>query len=353
MNVNHFLKKENNNFDLLRLILAFLVIYGHAEYLNRGDSGMWWDPFLSMYPESSFGDIAVKCFFFLSGLLITASLKRNASVSNYFISRIFRIMPPLIFVLFANTFLFGPFISTLSTAEYFSNSQTWTYFIYGSLLKIQYVLPGVFSGLEHNAVNGSLWTLPWEFRFYLYLLSFSILVGLKRIWLANIILGILLLDSLLGQQILIKSFGNISIINLLPLSFFFGVFVAINSDRLNLNFRYVLALFFIFYLFKNQPYGEQLFTIFFCAAAFLFATTPRLLKLKPPIDISYGVYLWGYFVQQCLFYYFGTINVLLHTFLAFGISILLATLTHYLIEKPFMKWGKKISKGFSEKLIIR
>lgn len=178
--------------------------------------------------------MAVKCFFFLSGLLITNSLRKNPSVIHYLISRIFRILPPLIFVLMVITFLFGPFLSVLPVSQYFSSPETWGYFIKGSFLKIQYYLPGVFSTMEHNSVNGSLWTLPIEFRYYLLLLAFSLLTGFKKNWLVNLVLGIVLLESLFGERIILHSFGDLPISNLLPVSFFFGVFLEVNAEHITL-----------------------------------------------------------------------------------------------------------------------
>jgi len=341
--MKQYLQKENNNFDLLRLILASMVIYGHAQFLNRGSDDSYTDPLAGLYPHTSSGDVAVKCFFFLSGLLITNSLRKNPSVIHYLISRIFRILPPLIFVLMVITFLFGPFLSVLPVSQYFSSPETWGYFIKGSVLKIQYYLPGVFSTMEHNSVNGSLWTLPIEFRYYLLLLAFFLLTGFKKNWLVNLVLGIVLLESLFGERIILHSFGDLPITNLLPVSFFFGVFLGVNAEHITLDIRYVFGLFILFFLFRDQPFGEIVYTFFFCAFAFFFATLRPLFKLKPPIDISYGVYLWGYFVQQALYYYFGTISIWLHIFLALGISIVLAIVTHYAVEKPFMKYGKMLS----------
>lgn len=159
----------------------------------------------------------------------------------------------------------------------------------------------------------------------------------------NLVLGIVLLESLFGERIILHSFGDRPITNLLPVSFFFGVFLGVNAEHITLDIRYVFGLFILFFLFRDQPFGEIVYTFFFCAFAFFFATLRPLFKLKPPIDISYGVYLWGYFVQQALYYYFGTISIWLHIFLALGISIVLAIVTHYAVEKPFMKYGKMLS----------
>ena len=67
----------------------------------------------------------------------------------------------------------------LSLADYWSDPLTWHYFK-NLRLSIQYLLPGVFPNNPYpNAVNGSLWTIPYEFRWYLALMVLG-LVGLLR-----------------------------------------------------------------------------------------------------------------------------------------------------------------------------
>lgn len=323
-----------------------MVIFGHADYLNRGSGNFWKDPFLGLFPECSAGDVAVKSFFFLSGLLISNSLLKNSSVIHYFVSRTFRILPSLIFVLLLSSFVIGPILTNLSIGEYFRSAETYTYFFKGSLLKIQYFLPGVFTHFSdgHTSVNGSLWTLPLEFRFYLLLFGFFLLTGFKRLWLVNIILGIALLESLFGSKVIISFFGDLEHINLLPIAFFFGVYLGVNSKRISLDFRMLLGIFLLFLLFKSQSIGSILFIFFYCGFVFYIGTLPALRRFRPAIDVSYGIYLWGYLVQQVIYQYFGTINIWAHFVLALCVSILLAVITHYVVEKPFITYGKRLSR---------
>lgn len=66
MKLQAILDKKNNNFDLLRLMLAYLVIYSHSiALLNQSH-----DIFLTLTHIKDGGSIAVKCFFFISGLLV-------------------------------------------------------------------------------------------------------------------------------------------------------------------------------------------------------------------------------------------------------------------------------------------
>ena len=86
-----------NNFNLLRLFAAWLVIYGHA-WAITGSSGSDLVTRLTQFKFA--GGVAVDVFFFISGLLIAASLQRN-SVRAYLTSRALRILPALVVLLSA------------------------------------------------------------------------------------------------------------------------------------------------------------------------------------------------------------------------------------------------------------
>ena len=81
-----------NNFNLMRLTAAWLVIYGHA-WAITGSSGQDWVTWLTQYKYA--GAVAVDVFFFISGLLIASSLERNP-IRHYLLARALRIFPALL-----------------------------------------------------------------------------------------------------------------------------------------------------------------------------------------------------------------------------------------------------------------
>src|SRR6187551_1901956 len=98
MKISNFLNKENNNLDLIRILLASTVILGHTIAIN-GQTSYWIDPINYFFPITYSGALAVKIFFFISGLVVTNSFLNKNSLTYFIISRIFRIMPALLFLL--------------------------------------------------------------------------------------------------------------------------------------------------------------------------------------------------------------------------------------------------------------
>jgi peptidoglycan/LPS O-acetylase OafA/YrhL len=351
MTLNAFLEKDNNNFDLIRIILACIVIAGHAEVINIVHDG-WTEYFYAYLPPTSYGDVAVKIFFFLSGLLITNSFLKNPSIISFLVARVFRLLPALIFVSVLVALVFGPLLSTLSSSAYFSESQPWMYVLKNTLLKIEFLLPGVFESQASNFTNGSLWTLPIEFRFYLICLGVLLVSGKHKRLIFNTLFLVILLDATLLNQHIIVAFGDKPSVNLLPIAFGLGMFFALNADKIQVDYRLVLGLFLLFLMLKQAAYFEVFFIFFYCVLAFYLATRKSLFRFKPRLDLSYGIYLWGYFVQQSIFHFWGSINIYAHIFLAISISAVLAYFTHVLIEKPFIKIGRNVAAFFKQKINV-
>ena len=72
--IAHAWAEGRNHFNLIRLVAAWMVIYGHAWAITGAPGG----DLVAQYTQYKFaGGVAVDVFFFASGLLITASLQRN------------------------------------------------------------------------------------------------------------------------------------------------------------------------------------------------------------------------------------------------------------------------------------
>lgn len=159
---------RTNNFNIIRLMAAFMVMAGHMGYILGSNIPMLWGQGVQ--------SVGVKIFFLLGGYFISRSWMSDPCLQRYGIKRIFRIFPPLIVYVLLATFIIGPLLSELTVKEYFVNPQTYIY-LKNILLYPIYALPGVFVTNPYpNAVNGSLWTLPVEI--FLYILIPIVISGL-------------------------------------------------------------------------------------------------------------------------------------------------------------------------------
>lgn len=175
MNISDALKSKKNNFDILRLIAAVMVIYSHS-YALCGKTELG-PPFY----QQSYGGLGVAIFLIISGFLVTLSWSRSENLKVFLKARFLRIFPALIFVIFATTFIMGPLVTSLPVSQYFKNPETYQYLKNITLFDIRYNLPGIFTdNIYKGAVNGSLWSLEYEFTFYLILAFLGISGLLKK-----------------------------------------------------------------------------------------------------------------------------------------------------------------------------
>src|ERR1700729_2320465 len=105
-----------NNFTVLRLALALMVVLGHFKLLNDGDTQ---PPF-----PFNLADAAVDCFFVVSGFLIALSHEHSRGLLAFYTRRVFRLYPMYVCVVLlqALTMLVllpgGPFSEPYSTLRY-------------------------------------------------------------------------------------------------------------------------------------------------------------------------------------------------------------------------------------------
>lgn len=159
-------KRFENNFDFLRLFAALCIAFTHSFGLLGQISR---EPLALITGKYNSAFIGLSIFFCISGFLITKSATTSGNVLNFAWRRFLRIQPLLIIVTLLSIFLIGPLFTQLDIRSYFLQPATWSYLrnIFPPT-GIQYTLPQVFTNnTEQNSVNGSLWTLVLEERFYI------------------------------------------------------------------------------------------------------------------------------------------------------------------------------------------
>ncbi len=144
--------KRDNNFDIVRLLLAFTVVLFHCSAVSDA-------PELAGIPRFASGELAVQGFFAISGFLIFASYERCTSLADYTIKRAARILP-------------GYWFATalcLAIAFCYHQFHVGT-FLLANLTFLNFLHPqidGVFDEAPYTPImNGALWTIKVELMFY-------------------------------------------------------------------------------------------------------------------------------------------------------------------------------------------
>lgn len=315
---------QKNNFDFVRLLAASVVLLSH-QYVLKGLS----EP--APLPGNSWGGLAVAVFFVISGYLITESWLRDPSLWKFFIKRALRLIPGLFFVTLFGALIIGPLVSTDSPAAYFSDKNTWKY-LTNIFLKIRYELPGVFIDNPYpKVVNGSIWTLPVEASWY------SILAGLGLCQLAT--RKVAIFSILIACVCWVNQYHLPGTENKPDWFFYFGSFflsgIYLHSIHLNakiflLAWIPTVCAFYFGYWFLGLIIILPISVIYFGAMS-----TPVICDVYKVGDISYGVYLFAFPVQQTIVHYLGASYS--YTTLAgcsMIITYVLAFISWRLVEKP-------------------
>ena len=178
---------------------------------------------------------------------------------------------------------------------------------------------------------------------YVILLGVFLVIRNKGKIFYNAILGLIIFESFLPYKPIFNWIGSNPQINLLPAAFALGSFLAINAEEIIIDKFSVLGVCLIYFFFRYSIYANLFFNIA-CSISLLYVSSTNFLnQFRPRYDISFGVYLWGFVVQQSLYHYVGKMYVGWHCFFSLAITIVLAYITHLLIELPGINLGKKLN----------
>ena len=330
--------ERHNNFDALRLVAAASVIFSHAYLIGEGRQDG--EPLMRLTQgQTIFGVVGVFVFFTISGYLVTQSFEATGSALRFAAKRALRIYPGLLLCLLLSAFVLGPLVSSLPVGQYFRDSGAYLFaFSNFTMIDPTRTLPGVwFTKWDAGGVvNGPLWTVPCEVLMYLMVLGLGLLRALNLP-----VLLVLFVLGLGGIWFDTASSDYVSGSALWLLSFFVaGMILYRLRARGILDGR--LALLACAGLALSIPLKAfiLLFPIFgsYLIAYLAFA------RWLPPLpaarfgDLSYGLYIYGWPVEQTLTQlHGGAMPPLALAALALPITAALAFLSWHLVEKRALR----------------
>ena len=341
--------KYFQNLDGLRAIAAFGVVVAH-----------FFEDKLYAYPIlksiSLQGQTGVSWFFVLSGFVITRILLQSVKEDNYFKNfygrRTLRIFPLYYFALLC--YLFLPYLLRIESRAPDINSH-WYYYVY--LQNFARTFNWELSGPSH------FWSLAIEEHFYFFwpALVYFTITNSKRLLL--MISVALVVAALILRYVMLKDNYEINVFTFTRLDqLALGCILAILENKGYLNrkagrvFLVITAIgvvavalcgklnYFYLNLLKHNAYGLLFMGLTgYCIVEQANTLINRVLTsglLQYLGKISYGIYVWHRLIMKLNSYYFKPVGLVVDFLLVFLLTVLVATLSFYLIERPFLKLKK-------------
>lgn len=351
---------KRNAFGFFRLALAVLVIFSHT--FSLGGFGI--DPLEALTSaRHSLGIVSVTMFFILSGFLICRSAAGPLSVSRFLWHRALRIFPAYWVCLLLCACVFAPVVACHESGAFLwifsaprdspqkfvaTNAAIFQlngFSIEGFLRVSDNTIAGLLFRNPHpHAINGSLWSLPFEITCYLAVAGLAALGVLRR---ARVLVLVLFLSfwalyafEYLNPDAFRRCFpySGMQLLVMLCLFFFAGCTCFLYREKIPAS----LTLFLISLLAMAGSFPLGVFGVVAPLAlpyAFLWlAFSLPFGWFEKKGDFSYGLYIYAFPVQQGLallrFHEEGFVLYFSWSVLA---SLLLAFLSHRLIEAPSLK----------------
>ena len=320
-------ERRTNNFDAFRIAAALCVIIGHSFVLTgRLDQS----PSLGGVHLEYLG---VSIFFVISGYLITGSWERSRSVGQYVSSRALRIAPLLFLVILLSTLLMGPIVTT--APDYFTNPQTWRYLVNLVLLPAD-GLPGVFDANPYpGVVNGSVWTLRAEVICYLVVLLLGLLPRVPQLVGFSLFAAGSMALVLLGPVTIAGS--SVSAAGGTWVYFAIAALVRLLVPRSALRpaIAGIVAVGWVIVAVVAPSIALPLLWLAlpYVVLSVGLASTPGVRRAARFGDLSYGLYLWAFPVQQLVLLAFGVLPLALDILVVAVITATLAFGSWHLLEK--------------------
>ncbi len=297
--------------------------------------------------QLSLGGLAVSVFFCAGGYLIARSMDRLQDGKKFLKARIMRIFPLLFVTVCLCAFVMGPLITSYDIKAYFQNVQVYKYLLNGILI-LQHNLPGVFLNSPYSpTVNGPLWTLPVEFLCYIccYIMWKIHFMEKKNIKFSIplVSIGILLIFIFVrvsGIDILLASIRP-------GLLFYIGIWFYVYRDDIELSGKGVILALGI--LMISIPANLLNVGMLIAFPYILFYISFAVWQVPDRIgvigNISYGMYLCGYPIQQIIVCESGKGRTPYNNMLiSLPTAIVVGYVLYKFVEVPITKWEKRKEK---------
>ena len=343
-------RQDGNNFDFLRFLLAALVVFSHS-FVIAGQGAS--EPLSWLSGSQTYlGEVAVNGFFVISGFLITASWTRSRNARDYFQKRVLRIYPGFVVICLLCALIVGP-LGAASPATFFHQFSPVS-FLSHMLLLGKLDLPTTFhTNPVPDQVNGSLWTIKIEFECYLLIAALGLLGGFKR---RLVPLALLLASCAVSGAASLHLRGLPALPEFAAehlrffVYFFAGMVFYLYRDKILYRLPLLIGAVAVIAV---GTWGRYLQAVMALPLTYLlmyaaFRPSAALASFGQKRDLSYGLYLYAWPIQQILAALLVTrLHGAATAYLLFAAALLPALLCAWaswqLVEKPCLNLVRKPS----------
>jgi peptidoglycan/LPS O-acetylase OafA/YrhL len=288
---------RNNSLNALRLVLASLVIVSHA----------W--PIGGFGPDPTIGGVglggwAVAGFFGISGFLIAGS-RRRSSARGFLWRRFLRIFPGLWVCLIVTAVTFAPLAAAVEDGPQHVSATALSRYVAanGLLMHGEEGITGTLSSVPyaHNW-NGSLWTLFYEFGCYLILGALFALPMVRRTptpWVSSL-LATCILVTIASVELHWSMPARIGLAAHLGTYFFAGALLFLCAARVRVHAVNAATALVILALAAWTGHVEAVAAVPLAFLVLWLGITLPFQRVGRRNDISYGVYIYAFPIQQLL-----------------------------------------------------
>ena len=327
-----------NALNLLRLVLAFEVVAWHACALRGGELPSALQFFAS--------DIGVDSFFAISGFLICRAWLRRPHLGRYLLARARRLLPGLWVCLAATAFVIAPLACAIAGKPIPGLGASFNYLMNNAAVWVRdWSIEGSPIGLSDPSWNGSLWTLSWEVFCYLSIA----MLGCLKLLRPRIVLGL---------AIGFWAYGfTLDMVGVAPVSgsiwlwepqragvmFFTGAALWCYREVIRIDARLALLSCALIPLSiaittNYRVVAAPAITYLCIFAAVALGRYPWAVLRH---DLSYGVYIYSFPIQQALILCgLGTLAWPLFLGVSIAFIVPTAAASWFVVEQPVMRWRR-------------
>lgn len=343
MKLGQVFDPRNNALNAFRLALATEVILFHSL------------PVTGHMPPAAANQllfsVGVDGFFAISGFLITRSWLSDPRIRDYLAARALRILPGFYVCLVVTAFVFAPISVAIqggSVGKLLLSSAPIEYVVKNSAVAyLHYDVGGTPRGTPAGpAWNASLWSLIWEALCYLAVAGIGVVGLANRRWVSPTLLALAVFGAMLLPPLTFPGVWTIPQLAVRSaLMFSAGALLYQWRDVIPARWSLVAVSMVIVLLSGLLPDYRVVAGLPLAYAVVVSGALIHNKRLRLRTDLSYGVYIYAFPMQQLLAVCgLASLNPLVFFVIATIATLPLAALSWFLVEKPALSLKSRLKR---------